>query len=218
MLTVQKLSPRRKLKKLPPRPLPKLRLKPLLKSRLLLKKLPLLKRHLLLKRHPPLKKLPQKLSMRVLKSYGTEGGVIISAASFPGDFDISEPVFIDFDGLPVPFFIEEFKPHGSSKAFVKLEDIDSLKDAEELVGRDVYLRSDNEQGGADFSGLQVFDAKSAKPVGKVKEYIDIPSNPCLEVQLPDSEDTVLIPCHDELIDRVDEKKGRIYIKIPEGLV
>ena len=156
--------------------------------------------------------------MRVLKSYGTEGGVIVSAAAFPEDFEITEPVFIDFDELPVPFFIEEMKAHGSKKAFLKLEDIDSLTDAEELVGREIYFSIDEDDDFAGFAGLEVFDAVSKKSVGTVVEYVDIPSNPCLEVQLPGTGETVLLPCHDDLIDRVDDKKGWIYLRIPEGLV
>ena len=156
--------------------------------------------------------------MRVLKSYGTKGGVIVSTAAIPEDFEITEPVFIDFDELPVPFFIEELTAHGSKKAFLKLEDVDSLEDAEELVGREIYFGLEEEEDFAGFEGLMVFDAKTSKEVGTVTEYVDIPSNPCLEVQLAGRDDTILIPCHDDLIDRVDEKAGRIFLRIPEGLI
>jgi 16S rRNA processing protein RimM len=156
--------------------------------------------------------------MRILKSYGTEGGLIVSTAAIPEDFDTKEPVFIDFDELPVPFFIEEFKAHGSKKAFLKLEDIDSLQDAEELVGREIYFSIEDDDDFAGFAGLEVCDAKTGEPVGTVKEYVDIPSNPCLEVEMPDSEETVLIPCHEDLVDRIDDKKGRIFLRIPEGLL
>lgn len=156
--------------------------------------------------------------MRILKSYGTQGGVIVSTASIPEDFDIKEPVFIDFDELPVPFFIEEFKAHGSKKAFLKLEDIDSLQDAEELVGKEIYFGLEDEDDFAGFAGLEVFDAETAQSVGTVIEYVDIPSNPCLEVKLPDSDETILIPCHEDLVDRIDEKKGRIYLRVPAGLL
>ena len=205
MLNVLKLLPRRKLKKLPPRLLQKLRQKLPLKLKLLLK--------------PPLKKLPLRLNfMRILKSYGTQGGVIVSTASIPEDFDVKEPVFIDFDELPVPFFIEEFKAHGSKKAFLKLEDIDSLQDAEELVGKDIYFSLDDEDDYAGLTGLDVFDAATSQLIGTVTEYVDIPSNPCLEVKLPDSDETILIPCHEDLIEGIDEKKGRIFLRVPEGLL
>ena len=156
--------------------------------------------------------------MRILKSYGTQGGVIVSTASIPEDFDVKEPVFIDFDELPVPFFIEEFKAHGSKKAFLKLEDIDSLQDAEELVGKDIYFSLDDEDDYAGLTGLDVFDAATSQLIGTVTEYVDIPSNPCLEVKFPDSDETILIPCHEDLIEGIDEKRGRIFLRVPEGLL
>ena len=56
---------------------------------------------------------------RVLKSYGTEGEILVGFREIgPEDLNLKEPVFIMFDGLPVPFFIESFQPKGSSKALV----------------------------------------------------------------------------------------------------
>lgn len=41
---------------------------------------------------------------RVLKSNGTEGEILIGFREIsPEDLNIKEPVFIAFDGLPVPF-------------------------------------------------------------------------------------------------------------------
>ena len=44
---------------------------------------------------------------KILKSDGTDGGLLISerGVDFFSDIDRKEPVFIEFDGLPVPFFI-----------------------------------------------------------------------------------------------------------------
>ena len=44
---------------------------------------------------------------KVLKSNGTEGEIVISFLGIlPEDIDTTEPVFIFFDGLPVPFYFE----------------------------------------------------------------------------------------------------------------
>jgi len=48
---------------------------------------------------------------QVLKSNGTEGEVLLSLLDIaPEDIDLQEPVFIEFDGLPVPFYFESFTP------------------------------------------------------------------------------------------------------------
>ena len=176
----------------------------------------LLQKPLLKKPLPPPKRLPKLLqssTMRVLKSYGAEGGVIASVN--PHDIDIEEPVFINFDELPVPFFIEHIKPHGATKSFIKFEDIDTLEDAEELVGREIYFEEDYYDDDGSLIGLTLFDA-SGKEIGPVTEYIDIPSNPCIEVE--HAGERKLIPCHEDLVRKIDPENRRIYIEIAEGLL
>jgi len=150
--------------------------------------------------------------MRILKSYGTEGGVIISAPEVYLDERANEPVFIDFDGLPVPFFMEEVTPRGGAKYFVKLEDIDSLAAAEELVGREPYFEEDEDEDGEDIVGYTLCDA-SGREIGHITSFEDIPGNPCVEI-----EGGALVPCPDELIVKIDNRKKRLWLEIPEGLL
>ena len=150
--------------------------------------------------------------MRILKSYGTEGGVIVSAPEVDLEERANEPVFITFDGLPVPFFIEEVTSRGGAKYFVKLEDIDSLEMAEELVGKDIILEENESEDEVDVVGFTLYDQKRKK-VGRVTAFEDIPGNPCLEI-----EGGALVPCPDELIIDIDEKGRKIYLQIPDGLL
>ena len=42
---------------------------------------------------------------QVLKSNGRDGELLVSFTGIdPEDIDLEEPVFIEFDGLPVPFY------------------------------------------------------------------------------------------------------------------
>lgn len=150
--------------------------------------------------------------MRILKSYGTEGGVIVSAPETDLEERANEPVFISFDGLPVPFFIEEVSPRGGAKYFVKLEDIDSLEAAEELVGKDADFEEDGEDYADEIIGYTLCN-QNGTPVGTITAYEDIPGNPCLEI-----EGGTLIPCPDELIVKVDNRNRKIWLEIPDGLL
>ena len=150
--------------------------------------------------------------MRILKSYGTEGGVIVSAPEVDIEERANEPVFISFDGLPVPFFIEEVSPRGGAKYFVKLEDIDSLEAAEELVGKDAEFEEDGEDYADEIIGYTLCN-QNGTPVGTITAYEDIPGNPCLEI-----EGGTLIPCPDELIVKVDNRNRKIWLEIPDGLL
>ena len=71
---------------------------------------------------------------QVLKSNGTDGELVMSFRSIaPEDINLQEPVFIIFDGLSVPFFIESFTKRGNSKALVRLTGIHNQEDVEEIA-------------------------------------------------------------------------------------
>lgn len=196
----------------------------------------------------------------VSKSYGTEGEVILSLSIDPEDIELKEPVFIDFDGLPVPFYIDSdsCQQRGRRKLLVRLTDVDTLADAEELVGRTVSVDADSYAGGADpfesddlsfLIGWKVFKEMpsgeseceesvagqetaervgavghmgtvgclgTAECVGVVTEFVDIPGNPCLEVET-EKKETVLLPFHEDLILSVNPDERCLSMDIPEGL-
>ena len=150
--------------------------------------------------------------MRILKSYGTEGGVIISAPEVDIEQRKSEPAFIEFDGLPVPFFIEEIIPRGGVKYFVKLEDIDTLEQAEELVGKEIRFEDDEEDLADEIIGYTLCN-QNGKPVGEITAYEDIPGNPCLEIA-----GGTLVPCPDELVVKIDTRHRQLWLQIADGLL
>ena len=75
---------------------------------------------------------------QVLKSNGTDGELVIGFRDIaPEDINLQEPVFIYFDGLPVPFYIESFTKRGNTKALVHLTDICNMEDVEEIARKAV---------------------------------------------------------------------------------
>ena len=156
---------------------------------------------------------------QVLKSNGTDGQVIISLYGI-GTEDISgtEPVFIEFDGLPVPFFVSGICPRGTSRILAHLTDIRTLEDAEEIVGRAIYYPADSfeeDEGFQDFTGWTLLDPEGRK-MGDVIALEPIPGNPCLEVET--GKGTVLVPLHEDLVRNVDEEGKILVMALPEGLL
>ena len=156
----------------------------------------------------------------------------------PEDINLNEPVFIVFDGLPVPFYIESFTKRGNSKALVRLTDISSMEDVEEIAGKAVYIEesqlpemSIEEDGYAALVGWMLLtpaedfqteleEMSEEEPalieVGEITDFIDIPNNPCIEVETENG--AVLIPLHEDLILSVDPEYQEIIMQIPAGLV
>lgn len=177
---------------------------------------------------------------QVLKSNGTDGELVMSFRECgPEEIDQNEPVFIYFDGLPVPFFIESFVRRGNRKALVHLTGICSLEDAEEIAGKAVYSETVGSEGNdvlADGLGAlegwlllvptddgrpeeacgEDDDALDVEEIGVITGYLDIPENPCLEVDT--KKGTVIIPFHEDLIISFDPENREIIMDLPEGLV
>ena len=190
---------------------------------------------------------------QVLKSNGTDGELVLGFREIaPEDINLKEPVFIVFDGLPVPFFIESFAKRGNTKALVHLTDICSMEDVEEIAGKAVYVSADSmpemsfeEDGYAalvgwfvltpagDFStslcsGRNDIENKLNSgrndneeelvlmEVGEITDFMDIPNNPCIEVETENGD--VIIPLHEDFILSLDPENQEIIMQIPAGLL
>ena len=149
---------------------------------------------------------------KIIKSNGTSGDVLIGLLDFElSDFSTLEPVYIYFDGLPVPFFLFLISPKGSTRAIVHLTDVDSLQDAEELVGREIFIDAEEDDDSLeDFTGWTLYNGEHL--VGVVEGLEDIPGNPCLIVE------DALIPLHEDLIISADPATRTLVMDLPEGLL
>lgn len=153
--------------------------------------------------------------MKVLKSWGASGEVVLSRPEGDlQDLKSQEPVFIAFDGLPVPFFFESVQPRGG-RFIVKFEGIDTLAEAEELVGREVTFENETEEEEDTLVGLQVRDSRTRRIIGKIVDSSDYGGNIVITVETADRGE-VLLPIHEELI--VGIHNDIITLDIPEGLI
>lgn len=157
-----------------------------------------------------------RLVARILKSNGTDGEVLITFLGMdPEEINPKEPVYVEFDGLPVPFFFESYTRRGTSRVLAHLTGVRNLADADELAGRDVFIEGEEEADGVDIIGWKVLDG-DGMTVGTVRDYEDIPGNLCIWVHRADGE--VLLPLHDDLILDMDEETQTLQLEIPDGLL
>lgn len=160
--------------------------------------------------------MPLQPIAKVLKSNGTDGGLLVGFRGFdPKEISLEEPVFIEFDGLPVPFFFLSLTPRGNGRAIVRLNDVSSLEDAEEMVGRTLWADwEEEEDDGEDFGDLVGWTLVGA---GRITDFVDIPANPCLEVETTNGT-SVLVPFHEDLIVSADPVRKELEMEIPAGLL
>ena len=166
---------------------------------------------------------------RIVKSYGTEGEVMIAFQEGVTDLlKRNEPVWLFYDGLPVPFYIQSLQGKGPRKTIVRLEDIDTLADAEEAAGKEVWLDPTDypelsetdthiltEDGLTleDLVGFALLD-QDGRSAGTIADIQDYSGNICLEL----SGSGALVPFHDDLIIDIDIENKTLAISISEGLL
>lgn len=131
-------------------------------------------------------------------------------------------VFVEVDGLPVPFFVTEFIEKSADSLVIRLDGVDDEGQAREFCGCPVYVMKDQvkKHRGKDsdlpasITGYRVVDIRLGF-VGFAGEIIEVTQNPLLTVTQDDRE--YLIPAHEDIILGIDDGAREIRVNTPEGL-
>lgn len=163
---------------------------------------------------------------QIAKTYGKEGEILLRVESDrfsemlaeceDQEKKLEEPVFIYFDGLPVPFFIETIRHRGGNAWVVTFSTIRDISHAEEVVGRDLFLESRDEDRFSDLDILVGYTVISKEGVkaGTISRVIEYPNNICLELKGKEN----LLPFHEDLVLSFDQENRTIVMTIPQGLL
>ena len=159
---------------------------------------------------------------KITKLHGFKGNLILHLdTDEPEIYENMESVFVETNGMLVPFFFEFAQVHGAQKLLVKFEDI-SPEEAEKLVNKDIYLPLETlpELDGTDFYyheiiGFTLYDQTNTE-VGIIKNVNDSTAQALFEVEIDGKE--ILIPIVEDWILEVDRENKAILVEIPEGLI
>ena len=160
----------------------------------------------------------------ILKRIGSEGRLdIFIDSDDPEKYKSTTAVFIDLHGKLVPFFLTSFRMHGKNNAFIHLEDVTSLEQAEVLVGSGIYLPLEQlpELSGKQFYfheviGFFVVDANSNNSIGEIIDVLENGPNTLLNLQ--QNHEEILIPLVREWIQTIDRSSKVIRMDLPDGLI
>ena len=160
----------------------------------------------------------------IQKPHGLKGEVILMfEKEFEETFDDLEFLFVEVDGGLVPFPIEEegFRFKTDESAICKLEFVDSITQAKELVGCKVYvfdheiIESEDQGVESTLIGMRAYDEKFGD-IGLISRVDDFSGNLVITVDHPRAE--IMIPLSDEVITSVDNEKREIHLNCPNGLI
>lgn len=158
----------------------------------------------------------------IIKSHGMKGEVsAIFDVDNPEEYLELESVFVLIDKKLVPFFIESLS-FQNGYVLLKFEDINHPDDTERIKGCELYLPlsalPDLGEGKFYFHeviGFAVVDAKEGH-IGTIKEVYSLNQQDILSVDHQGAE--VLVPLHDDFIEKVDKPGRTFYVKLPDGLL
>ena len=164
----------------------------------------------------------------VSKTHNLQGAVIIFTDSNLLERYAQEPVFLQLDGAPVPFFIsdEGITVRNHTSYIVKFDFVDSLEQAERLLGSEVLLEKkliEEEEEEEEESAFGVFDLigfevadQISKKMGKVIDVADYSGNIVLTISILGKE--ILLPVSEDYIVEVDIHNKQLQAKIPTALI
>lgn len=156
---------------------------------------------------------------KLTRTHGISGELSMSFTDDVWDRADADYVFLEVDGIQVPFFLEGWRFRSDSVALLKFQGIDSSDDANEYVGADVYFPydltpepdEDDEYTWRHFTGWKIVDS-TAGPVGEIDHVETSTANTIFCVG------DKLIPAAEDFIESIDAKERVIYMNLPEGLL
>lgn len=159
---------------------------------------------------------------RVAKTHGIKGEVTIKLdADDPSAYLDLKYILLEINKVLTPFFVEKITPSGD-KFFVSIQDIHTVEAAAALTGKSVYLPLEllPKLSGKQFyyhevKGFVVIDEEKGE-LGPINDVLEYPTQAILQVFKDKKE--ILIPILEHVIQNVDRKAKKLYIKAPEGLI
>lgn len=131
-------------------------------------------------------------------------------------------VFIDIDGLPVPYLLKSIRTKGQDTYLLLFKSIESIAEAQERVGAKLYLPTDliSEDNVSftwqHFIGFSLLDVEG-QILGEIVDVNDMTENVLLSISSQEGKE-YLIPVHEDLIEDIDIHQKTLSVQIPEGIL
>ena len=158
----------------------------------------------------------------ISKTHGFRGELIIRVTnpSFEPD-ENWESLFLQIDGILVPFFISSLHAPKAEEWFVCFDDYDNKDIAQNLIGSPVWIQKEfmakvkEEIYMDELTGYVLINLSTGRQA-LIADFIDIPGNPVLEVTLEGEK--ILVPAQDHMIEEIDQDNRKLVMRLPEGIM
>ena len=120
----------------------------------------------------------------------------------------------------LPYFINSARIKSDTEIYLQLDGIDVKEKTKTLMQKQVWLVEDDFEKYAGKSaaisllGFHIINEET--DLGEILEIIEQPHQIICRINLNEKE--VLIPLHEETIQKIDKKKKQVYVELPDGLL
>ena len=159
---------------------------------------------------------------KVTKTHGLKGEITIKLDVVnPSDFKDLKYLLIEQNKNLIPYFIENQKISGD-KMFVQLQDVKTMEQAVVFLGKGVFLPNellpeldDDDFYFKEIIGFTLIDEQKGE-VGVISDVLEYPTQAVIQVMKDGKE--ILIPVHDDILQKVNKKAKTLTVNAPEGLI
>jgi len=120
----------------------------------------------------------------------------------------------------LPYFIMSTRVKSETEIYLFLEGVDVKEKTKGLLQKQAWLSEEDFEKYAGKSaplsllGFHIINEKT--DLGEILEVIEQPHQLICRIIL--NEKDVLIPLHEETIQKIDKKKKQVYVELPDGLL
>ena len=159
---------------------------------------------------------------KIAATHGLSGEVVLQhALGKKTDLKGLQTIFIEEkkDSF-LPYFVESTSIKNAVEVYIKLEGFNTKESARRLSQKEVWLlKSDFDKYAAKSSPISLLGyimISAGEEIGEVIEVIEQPLQVLCKIIYRGNE--ALIPIHKESLEKIDKKKKRVYVNLPDGLL
>lgn len=159
---------------------------------------------------------------KIVAVFGIHGEVLLQHKLGPISWEQIDAVFIEEKkGSLLPYFIESRRQKSDAEIYLHLENVAVREQALRLLRRPVFMTEKDFQKNVHPStplallGFTVVDRQKGT-LGPLEEVIEAPGQLLIRLDYHGKE--VLIPLHEQILEKIDRKHKTIHVTLPEGLL
>ncbi|MDX9882764.1 MAG: ribosome maturation factor RimM [Prolixibacteraceae bacterium] len=160
----------------------------------------------------------------IQKPHGIKGELSVRfQEQFYETLEKADTLFIEADGLLVPFFItgDGIRFRTGDSAIITLEWVNTEEEARKLTGFSVYVKNDDIKGDDNFFDFRILEGfllidQRKSPVGKIGPIHDFSGNVVLEVNYHGKK--IMVPFNEDFLIGIDQDRRILALDLPDGLL